>query len=136
VAVVSSPDSAAGAAADHEIVLLVGPEVLAGSTRLKSGTAQKLVLNMVSTISMIRLGKTYSNLMVDVYASNAKLRARVRRIVGEATGASPEEAERALTDADGDAKVAIVAIAAHLDAEAARTRLEAAGGVVRRALES
>ena len=89
---------------------MVGPEVIAGSTRLKAGTAQKLVLNMISTISMIRLGKTFGNLMVDVVATNDKLRARVRRIVGHATGASDEQVDAALDDADGDAKVAIVAL--------------------------
>ena len=80
-----SPSS--GGLADHEVAVVVGPEVIAGSTRLKAGTAQKLVLNMISTISMVRLGKTYGNLMVDVVATNDKLRARVHRIVAQATGA-------------------------------------------------
>ena len=87
-------DSALAAAADHGIEVVVGPELLTGSTRLKAGTAQKLVLNMLSTITMIRLGKTYGNLMVDVRASNEKLRARSRRIVALATGADDEEIER------------------------------------------
>lgn len=119
---------------DHAIVVPVGPEVIAGSTRLKAGTAQKLVLNMISTITMVRLGKTYGNLMVDVVATNTKLRARVRRIVANATGASPERVEAALDAADGDAKVAIVALLSKLDAASARVRLDDAHGVVRRAL--
>jgi N-acetylmuramic acid 6-phosphate etherase len=119
---------------DHEIVALVGPEVIAGSTRLKAGTAQKLVLNMISTIAMVRLGKTYGNLMVDVVATNEKLRARVRRIVTLASGASAERVEAALDEADGDAKVAIVSLVAGVDAVTSRERLRAAGGNVRKAL--
>src|SRR6185437_2320309 len=91
--------------AEREVCVPVGPEVLAGSTRLKAGTAQKLVLNMISTISMIRLGKTFGNLMVDLAPSNEKLRARARSIVASASGASPERVEAALDEADGDAKV-------------------------------
>jgi len=136
VAIVSVEGSELGAAASHEIVVLVGPEVIAGSTRLKAGTAQKLVLNMISTISMIRLGKTFGNLMVDVVATNDKLRARVRRIVAAASGASPERVEAALDEADGDAKVAIVALVRGIDAAAARTRLSETAGDVRRALAS
>jgi N-acetylmuramic acid 6-phosphate etherase len=120
---------------DHEIAAVVGPEVLAGSTRLKAGTAQKLVLNMISTISMIRLGKTFGNLMVDVAATNEKLRARVQRIVAAATDASPDEVERALEAADGDAKVAIVSLLAGVDATAARARLAASDGNIRPALD-
>jgi N-acetylmuramic acid 6-phosphate etherase len=120
---------------DHEIAVVVGGEVLAGSTRLKAGTAQKLVLNAISTVSMVRLGKTFGNLMVDVVASNEKLRARVRRIVRLATGAPPEKVEEALDGANGDAKIAIVVLLADVDASTARARLDAAGGVVRKALE-
>ena len=123
------------ALADHEICVPVGPEVLAGSTRLKAGTAQKLVLNMISTISMIRLGKTYGNLMVDVRATNEKLRARVRSIVRQSTGAPPDDVEAALATAGGDAKVAIVSLITGLDAGEARARLAETGGVVRRAVE-
>jgi N-acetylmuramic acid 6-phosphate etherase len=122
--VVSVPDSELEAVAEHPIVVVVGPEFLAGSTRLKAGTAQKLVLNMLSTISMIRLGKTFGNLMVDVAASNEKLRARVRRIVRAATGASPDEVDAALAAADGDAKVAIVSLLAGIDPDEARGRLD------------
>ena len=109
--------------------------MLAGSTRLKAGTAQKLVLNMISTISMIRLGKTYGSLMVGVVATNDKLRSRVRRIVGTRPAPPDEQVDAALAEADGDAKVAIVALAAGVDAAAARARLDAAGGVVREALD-
>ena len=136
VAVVSVPGSALGQAVDHEIAIVVGPEILAGSTRLKAGTAQKLVLNMLSTIVMVRLGKTFGNLMVDVYATNEKLHARVRRVVREATGAAPEQIEATLATADGDAKVAIVSLLAGVDVDQARARLAAAGGAIRAALEA
>ena len=134
VAVVSVEGSPLGAGADHEIVVLVGPEVIAGSTRLKAGTAQKLVLNMISTISMIRLGKTYGNLMVDVVATNEKLRARVRRIVAAASEADADRVEAALDEADGDAKVAILLLVRDLDADSARALLETHGGNLRKAL--
>ena len=104
----ASEDSELGRLADHAVVTVVGPEVIAGSTRMKAGTAQKLVLNTISTVSMVRLGRTYGNLMVDVVASNAKLRARARRAVELATDVSDEEIDAALVAADGDAKVAIV----------------------------
>ncbi len=121
------------------IAPLVGPEVIAGSTRLKSGTAQKMVLNMLSTGVMIRLGKTFSNLMVDVQPTNAKLRARARRIVaqaGESAGRpiSEEEAGAMLEACGGEVKTAIVALLAQVTPEEARARLAAAGGVVRGAL--
>ena len=134
VALVSAPDSELARLADHEIAVVVGPEFLAGSTRLKAGTAQKLVLNTISTVSMIRLGKTYGDLMVDVHATNEKLRERVRRIVRQATGASEDEADRALEAADGSAKVAIVSLLAGVDADAARARLAEAGGSIRSAI--
>jgi N-acetylmuramic acid 6-phosphate etherase len=134
VALVSVPDSELARVADHEIAVVVGPEFLAGSTRLKAGTAQKLVLNTISTVAMIRLGKTYGDLMVDVHATNEKLRERVRRIVRQATGASEDEADRALEEAQGSAKVAIVSLLAGIDAGAARARLEAAGGSIRSAV--
>src|SRR5919198_721696 len=92
-ALVSVPDSELARLTDHEIAVVVGPEFLAGSTRLKAGTAQKLVLNTISTVSMIRLGKTFGDLMVDVSAGNEKLRERVRRTVRLATGASEAEVE-------------------------------------------
>jgi N-acetylmuramic acid 6-phosphate etherase len=135
VGVVSAPDSELGRAVEHEVVAVVGPEVIAGSTRLKAGTAQKLILNTISTVTMIRLGKTLGNLMVDVVATNAKLRARAARAVELATDASPAEAEAALEAARGDAKVAIVSLLAGVSSEEARLRLKAAGGSVRRSLE-
>jgi N-acetylmuramic acid 6-phosphate etherase len=134
VAVVCVEDSGLGRLADHEVAVVVGPEVIAGSTRLKAGTAQKLVLNTISTVSMIRLGRTFGNLMVDVVADNTKLRARARRAVALATGAADDEVDSALQAAGGEAKVAIVALLSGIDATSARARLEAAGGVVRRAL--
>jgi N-acetylmuramic acid 6-phosphate etherase len=135
VAVVSAHRSPLGSAADHEIVVLVGPEVIAGSTRMKAGTAQKLVLNTISTAAMVRLGRTYGNLMVGVVAGNAKLRARARRAVELATEVSDGEVESALEAAGGDAKVAIVSLLTGLDADTARERLDLAGGSVRAALE-
>ncbi|MEV6547582.1 N-acetylmuramic acid 6-phosphate etherase [Streptomyces sp. NPDC051597] len=126
--------SALAAAAEHGIEVVVGPELLTGSTRLKSGTAQKLVLNMISTITMIRLGKTYGNLMVDVRASNEKLRARSRRIVALATDADEEAVEAALTAAGGEVKTAILMLLADLDAAAAARRLAEARGRLRAAL--
>ncbi|MFD7441511.1 N-acetylmuramic acid 6-phosphate etherase [Streptomyces sp. NPDC059909] len=131
-----NPDSALAAAAEHGIEVVVGPELLTGSTRLKAGTAQKLVLNMISTITMIRLGKTYGNLMVDVRASNEKLRARSRRIVSLATGASDTEIESALTAADGEVKTAILMLLATLDAPTAAARLEQTNGHLREALRA
>ncbi|MEY2247751.1 N-acetylmuramic acid 6-phosphate etherase [Streptomyces sp. BF23-18] len=126
--------SALASAADHGIEVVVGPELLTGSTRLKSGTAQKLVLNMLSTITMIRLGKTYGNLMVDVRASNEKLRARSRRIVALATGASDEEIERALAATDGEVKNAILTIVGGVDGPTAARLLEESEGHLRAAL--
>jgi N-acetylmuramic acid 6-phosphate etherase len=134
VGVVSVPESELGRLVDHEIALVVGPEFLAGSTRLKAGTAQKLVLNTISTISMVRLGKTFGNLMVDVYATNEKLRARVRRIVLTATGAPPDAVDAALGAAGGNAKVAIVSLLAGIDADVAAARLAERGQSIRLAL--
>jgi N-acetylmuramic acid 6-phosphate etherase len=133
--VVCAPGSELGALVEHEIVVVVGPEFIAGSTRLKAGTAQKLVLNAISTITMIRLGKTYGSLMVDVVAANAKLAERVRRIVAAASGAGPDEIDDALAASDGDARVAIVSLVAGVDAATARERLETAGRSIAGALE-
>jgi N-acetylmuramic acid 6-phosphate etherase len=133
--VACATDSELGRIVEHEVVAVVGPEVIAGSTRLKAGTAQKLILNTISTVTMVRLGKTFGNLMVDVVASNSKLRARARRTVVQATDASPEEVDAALEAARGDAKVAIVSLLAGVSAEEARLRLKAASGSVRRSLE-
>jgi N-acetylmuramic acid 6-phosphate etherase len=119
---------------EMSIEIDVGPEVIAGSTRLKAGTAQKLVLNAISTIAMVKLGKTFGNLMVDVQASNEKLRARAERAVAIATAAPDEEVAEAIAAADGDTKVAIVSLLAGVDAKTARSRLTAARGVVREAV--
>ncbi|UQI48421.1 N-acetylmuramic acid 6-phosphate etherase [Streptomyces sp. HU2014] len=126
--------SALGAAADHAIEVVVGPELITGSTRLKAGTAQKLVLNMLSTITMIRLGKTYGNLMVDVRASNEKLRARSRRIVALATGASDAETEAALEETGGEVKNAILVVLGGVDGRTAARLLDEADGHLRAAL--
>lgn len=115
VGVACNPGSALGSAAEYGIEVVVGGEVLAGSTRLKAGTAQKLVLNMISTITMIRLGKTYGNLMVDVRASNEKLRARSRRIVAVATGAEDDEIEAALSATGGEVKDAVLMLLAGVE---------------------
>ncbi len=135
VALVCAPGSELAALADRAIEVVVGPELVAGSTRLKAGTAQKLVLNTLSTVSMIRLGKTYGNLMVDVAATNEKLRERVRTIVRVATGAEAVRADEALEAADGSAKVAIVSLLAGVDAAAARERLASSDDNVRAALQ-
>jgi N-acetylmuramic acid 6-phosphate etherase len=129
-------NSELGAAADHGIEVVVGPELIAGSTRLKAGTAQKLVLNMISSITMIRLGKTYGNLMVDVRASNEKLRARSRRIVSLATGAPDDEIEAALAETGGEVKNAILTILGGVDAPSAARLLNDSSGHLRLALEA
>ncbi|WP_155059036.1 N-acetylmuramic acid 6-phosphate etherase [Streptomyces blattellae] len=134
VGLACNADSALAAAAEHGIEIVVGPELVTGSTRLKAGTAQKLVLNMLSTITMIRLGKTYGNLMVDVRASNEKLRARSRRIVALATGAPDDEIEAALAATDGEVKSAILAILTGVDGPTAARLLEESGGHLRAAL--
>lgn len=124
------------AVADPCIAAVTGPELIAGSTRLKAGTAQKMVLNMLSTLTMVRLGKTYGNLMVDLRATNEKLRDRARRVVIAATGCSAEEAVRALGLCGYRCKEAIVVLKARVDAEEARRLLGVAGGFVSRALEA
>jgi N-acetylmuramic acid 6-phosphate etherase len=116
------------------IAALVGPEVITGSTRMKAGTAQKMILNMLSTASMIRLGKVYGNLMVDVRVSNQKLAARARRIVSEVTSASEDEAARLLALADDEVKTAIVVALLSLSPENARARLAEAQGMLHRVI--
>jgi len=116
------------------IAPLVGPEVIAGSTRLKAGTAQKLVLNMLSTGIMIKLGKTFGNLMVDVQPTNSKLRDRARRIVAQACEIDVEQAAQFLDACNGEVKTAIVSELAGVSADQARHLLNIAGGMVRRAL--
>jgi N-acetylmuramic acid 6-phosphate etherase len=134
VAVVCAPGSALAAAADHAVVADVGPELVGGSTRLKAGTAQKMILNAISTVSMIRLGRTYAGLMVGVVQHNAKLRERARRNVVLASGAPEETVDAALAAAGGDARVALVALLAGVDPDDARRRLDGARGSVSDAL--
>lgn len=135
VAVVCVPDSAMAKVARLTIAVPVGPEVISGSTRMKAGTAQKMVLNMLSTAAMVKFGKTFGNLMVDVRATNEKLQARARRIVRQATGVGAEEADVALTKADGSVKAAIVTLLTGVSVPEAYRLLHAADGSVRGALE-
>ncbi len=135
VALVCNHPSALADAAEWAIPLVVGPELLTGSTRMKAGTAQKMVLNMLSTITMIRRGYVYGNLMAGVQPTNAKLRARALRIVQEATGADETQARAWLEAADQNVKTALVMGLAGVDAEEARARLDAVGGHVRHALD-
>jgi N-acetylmuramic acid 6-phosphate etherase len=121
-------------AAEIPIVPVVGPEVLTGSTRLKAGTAQKMVLNMLSTAAMVRVGKAYSNLMIEVQPRNQKLQARAQRVFVEATGLSSEDAQQWLRKADGNLKVAIVMAAGGVDKKDALRLIAAASGHAREAI--
>jgi len=134
VALSCNPASRIAEMADIAISPVVGPEVLAGSTRLKSGTAQKLVLNMLSTASMIRIGKSYENLMVDMRASNSKLVARAARIVMQATDCTAAQAEDALARCGNDLKLAVLVRLTGLEPDEGRASLAAANGVLRRAM--
>jgi len=134
VLVSGNPEAPLAAYADIHIAADTGPEAVMGSTRMKAGTAQKVVLHTLSTAAMIRLGRTYSNLMVDVVATNAKLRGRVLAILVAATGVDEETGGRVLTEAGGDLKTAIIAVLSGVDTVTARVRLDEAGGHVRRAL--
>ncbi len=122
--------------ADHVIELLVGPEVIAGSTRMKAGTATKMALNMITTASMIRLGKVHDNLMVDLRPVNQKLIARARRLIQRIGGVDGPRARELLDAADSNVKVAIVMARRDVPAKRARELLEAAGGILRRALDA
>ncbi|MEQ9846680.1 N-acetylmuramic acid 6-phosphate etherase [Pectobacterium brasiliense] len=133
-AISCNPHSPIAQEAQVAISPVVGPEALTGSTRLKSGTAQKLVLNMISTGAMVKLGKVYQNLMVDVKATNVKLLDRACRIVVEATGAEREKARQALVQADNEVKPAILMLLANIDVAAARERLKQHNGYLREAL--
>src|SRR5690606_5209058 len=119
---------------DIAICPYVGPEVIMGSTRMKSGTAQKLVLNMLTTTSMIRMGKVYENMMIDLQMTNKKLVERSKRIVMTITGVSYDEAAEFLNKAGGHVKTALVMIKANVDADEARARLQKAEGFVRQAI--
>jgi len=120
---------------DVAICAAVGPEVIMGSTRMKSGTAQKLVLNMITTTAFVRMGKVYENMMIDLQMTNEKLKERSKRIVMIATGVDYPEAKRVLDAAGGHVKTALVMILADVDADTARARLDAADGFVREAIE-
>jgi len=135
-AISCNPGSAIALEAEIAISPVVGPEALTGSTRLKSGTAQKLVLNMVSTGAMVKLGKVYQNLMVDMKATNIKLVDRACRIVMEATGAARIDAENALKQTDYEVKPAILMILTGVDAQTAYTRLADSNGYLRPALKN
>lgn len=134
VAISCNPDSPIAHEAQVAISPVVGPEALTGSTRMKSGTAQKLVLNMLSTGAMVKLGKVYENLMVDVKATNVKLVDRACRIVMEATGAERSQAETALKQTRFEVKPAILMILAGVDADEAQQRLQQHDGYLRAAL--
>jgi N-acetylmuramic acid 6-phosphate etherase len=131
IALTSVAASALARAADLSIVVETGPEALAGSTRLKAGTAQKLVLNAISTATMVRMGRVYDNLMVDVVATNAKLHARALRLVSSVAEVDAARARTLLADAAGNVKVAIAMHRRGVDAAEARALLEAAGGFLR-----
>ena len=135
VSIASNPNSAMANIVDIAIDTVVGPEVLTGSSRLKSGTAQKLVLNMLTTASMILMGKCYQNLMVDVQASNKKLKARAIRIVMQATDCDKALAEETLKQADQNAKLAIMMILSGLDRAQAEALLEKHQGKLQLALK-
>lgn len=135
IALSCNPDSAIAHIAKIAISPVVGPEALTGSTRLKSGTAQKLVLNMLTTASMIRIGKSYQNLMVDVKATNRKLIARAARIVIQATDCDNELAQKTLEQTDYDVKLAILMILTGLDKASAYEQLHRQNGFLRRAVE-
>ncbi|QND59076.1 N-acetylmuramic acid 6-phosphate etherase [Mesorhizobium huakuii] len=134
VALSCNPASTIAGIADIAISPVVGPEVLTGSTRLKSGTAQKLVLNMLTTASMIRIGKSFQNLMVDLNPSNKKLVARATRMVMQTTGCTAQQAKQALQQTGNDVKLAILVTITGLDVEAARAALGKAGGFLRKAI--
>ncbi|WP_155286604.1 N-acetylmuramic acid 6-phosphate etherase [Lacticaseibacillus zhaodongensis] len=134
IAFACNEDSLVGKHADITIEVPVGPEVLTGSTRLKSGTAQKMVLNMLSTGAMVQIGKVYKNLMVDVRPTNEKLVARAKRIIQEATGCSSALAAATFAEADHDAKLAIVMILTGLPKAAAKQRLRKENGFIGKAI--
>jgi N-acetylmuramic acid 6-phosphate etherase len=135
VLVTANPQAPLRSLADIVIAADTGPEVIAGSTRLKAGTAQKLILNSFSTTLMIKLGRTWSNLMVDMVATNNKLRQRMLRILAEATGADETSCRDALEAAEGELKPALVHLLTGVDVAEARVALEAADGRVAAAIE-
>jgi N-acetylmuramic acid 6-phosphate etherase len=134
--VTANPGTPLAGLADHLLIAPTGPEALTGSTRLKAGTAQKLILNMFSTALMIRTGRTYRNLMVDMQATNAKLRGRSVELLIQATGCDDPDCVRALDECDGDLKTALVRLLTRRPPADCRAALDAAGGRVRTALEA
>lgn len=132
----SPPPAETLAQVDIPIVAITGPEVVTGSTRLKAGTATKLILNMITTGAMIRLGKTFGNLMVDLRATNAKLADRSERIVAEVCGLTREQSRALLSLANGSVKLAIVMQALGVSADDATKRIAGAGGVIRRVINA
>lgn len=134
IAIACTKNSEIGQIADIAIEAVPGAEVLTGSTRLKAGSAQKMILNMLTTISMVGIGKVYKNLMVDVQPTNEKLISRAENIVMEATGATRENAKKALDDSEGKVKVAIIMILLDFDQQTAAEKLTQANGHVRKAL--
>ncbi|WP_433615627.1 N-acetylmuramic acid 6-phosphate etherase [Dactylosporangium sp. CA-139114] len=134
VLISANPNAPLAELADVVIAVDTGPEAITGSTRMKAGTAQKLVLNALSTAVMVRLGRTYSNLMTDMVASNRKLRGRQVRMLAQATGLPAEACTTALAEAGGESKVALVALLAQTPAANARRALERSDGVVHAAL--
>lgn len=135
IAVSSNPDARIAEVAEHHLYLPTGPEVVTGSTRMKAGTAQKVLLHTFSTALMVRLGRTYSNLMIDVVATNDKLRARVAAILQQISGRSGDEVLRALESANGDAKVAAVMLAAQVSCDEARELLDQSRDMPRQAIK-
>ncbi len=136
ISVTMNPESEMSKIADVPISVVVGPEVVMGSTRMKAGTAQKLVLNMLSTGAMIKLGKVYGNLMVDVKASNEKLIARAKRITMLATGETEEAVEKVLSETNQNVKLSILMLMTGLDKEKAEKLLEDNKGYVQKAIEA
>jgi N-acetylmuramic acid 6-phosphate etherase len=134
VALAANADSAIGAVAEIAIEVVTGPEFISGSTRLKSGTAQKLVVNMLTTLSMIKLGKTYKGVMVDLLATNEKLRVRSVRTVSQLAGVDVEQASATLKAADGSVKLALLMLTTSADAVTAARAMESADGVLRDAI--
>ncbi|WP_307362956.1 N-acetylmuramic acid 6-phosphate etherase [Microbacterium murale] len=135
-AIASNPNSGIGAAAEIAIEVATGPEFISGSTRLKAGTAQKLVVNMLTTLSMIKLGKTYRGVMVDLLATNEKLHARSVRTVSQLAGVGVDEAATALRTADGSVKLALLILATGANAERATVALAEADGILREAISA
>jgi N-acetylmuramic acid 6-phosphate etherase len=136
VLISSNPAAVAGSEVDVHIAVDTGPEAVSGSTRMKAGTAAKLVLNSMSTATMVRLGRTYSNLMVSMSALNSKLRGRLVKILVEATGMDPETCAAALADAAGDTRTALVSLLCDVSSGRAAEALASSGGSVREAIRT